>query len=879
MPLSDVRVTVPADCTRFVSSIGIDDESGANGSVQFEVYTGATLAFQSAVLTGSSATQSVDVAVSAGQTLRLVAAGGASIDYDHADWADARLLCDATNTPPTARIDLPEADTTWKVGDSFFFAGRGLDTEQGPLPDSALSWSLILHHCAIGGGCHEHPLQSFVGVSTGTFVAPDHAYPSHLELRLTVTDSGGLSDTGSLLLQPETTDLSFESSPPGLQLTVGAGSTATPFTHRAIVGSATSIGAPVQQTLGGVTYEFVSWSDGGTATHQVTAQPTPVTYVATYAPIAVASTRYLSDLPFTLATNGWGPVERDRSNGEQGASDGGQITLNGVTYAKGLGVHALSDVRVTVPADCTRFVSSIGIDDESGANGSVQFEVYTGATLRFQSAVLAGTSATQSVDVAVSAGQTLRLVAAGGASIDYDHADWADARLLCDETEPPPNQPPSLAQPANQSHLVGASPSLQLSATDLDGDALTYSATGLPAGLGVNATSGLISGTIAAGAASGSPYTVTATVADGRGGSAQRTFSWTVSLAPNQPPSLTQPANQSHLVGASPSLQLSATDPDGDALTYSATGLPAGLGVNATSGLISGTIAAGAASGSPYTVTATVADGRGGSAQRTFSWTVSLAPNQPPSLTQPPNQSHLVGASPSLQLSATDPDGDALTYSATGLPPGLGVNATSGLISGTIAAGAASGSPYTVTATVADGRGGSAQRTFSWTVSLPSPPPTPTGFVATATTVDTALAWNAVGGVAGYNIYRAASSTGPYTKLNPTPITGTSYTDTTAPPTTSSWYRVTAVGTGGTESAPASSVAHRRILLVGAGRHQQRDELPADFRPSRAGRRTTSCSRRSRSAARGRSRRRPAGRWCASIPRARRCGRRSTTAS
>ena len=363
---------------------------------------------------------------------------------------------------------------------------------------------------------------------------------------------------------------------------------------------------------------------------------------------------------------------------------------------------------------------------------------------------------------------------------------------------------------------MGASPSLQLSATDVDGDALTYSATGLPPGLGVNATSGLISGTIAAGAASGSPYTVTATVADGRGGSAQRTFTWTVSLAPNQPPSLAQPANQSHPVGASPSLQLSATDLDGDALTYSATGLPPGLGVNATSGLISGTIAAGAASGSPYTVTATVADGRGGSAQRTFTWTVSLAPNQPPSLAQPANQSHPVGASPSLQLSATDVDGDALTYSATGLPPGLGVNATSGLISGTIAAGAASGSPYTVTATVADGRGGSAQRTFTWTVSLPAPPPTPTGFVTTATTVDTALAWNAVGGVAGYNIYRAASSTGPYAKLNPTPITGTSYTDLTAPATTSSWYRVTAVSTGGTESAPASAVAHRRILLVGA---------------------------------------------------------------
>ena len=47
------------------------------------------------------------------------------------------------------------------------------------------------------------------------------------------------------------------------------------------------------------------------------------------------STHAVSDLPFLSATNGWGPVERDTSNGEQAAGDGRPITINGVQYAKG----------------------------------------------------------------------------------------------------------------------------------------------------------------------------------------------------------------------------------------------------------------------------------------------------------------------------------------------------------------------------------------------------------------------------------------------------------------------------------------------------------------------------------------------------------------
>jgi hypothetical protein len=75
-------------------------------------------------------------------------------------------------------------------------AQRPRRPRQSPPPASALSWSLILHDCP--SSWHSHPLQSFDGVAGGSFSAPDHEYPSYLELRLTATDSGGLTDAESI---------------------------------------------------------------------------------------------------------------------------------------------------------------------------------------------------------------------------------------------------------------------------------------------------------------------------------------------------------------------------------------------------------------------------------------------------------------------------------------------------------------------------------------------------------------------------------------------------------------------------------------------------------------------------------------------------------
>src|SRR5215210_7680992 len=208
--------------------------------------------------------------------LRVTDSKGAS------DTLDRPLTITAGNPPPSAAIDSPLSTTTWKVGDTISFSGSATDPQEGTLGAFRLSWSLIVHHCASANSCHEHPVQEFAGVASGSFVAPDHEYPSYLELRLTATDSGGLADTESVRLDPQTVQLSFGSDPAGLRLTVGSSSGTTPFSRTVIAGSKNSLSAPSPQTLGGSTYEFASWSDGGAQSHDIVAPGAAATYTATY---------------------------------------------------------------------------------------------------------------------------------------------------------------------------------------------------------------------------------------------------------------------------------------------------------------------------------------------------------------------------------------------------------------------------------------------------------------------------------------------------------------------------------------------------------------------------------------------------------------------
>ena len=165
------------------------------------------------------------------------------------------------------------------------------------------------------------------------------------------------------------------------------------------------------------------------------------------------ATSYLSDLTWTSSTNGWGPVEKDRSNGEQGAGDGGPITLNTIVYPKGLGTHAASDVRYAI-SGCTSFQTDIGLDDEVGPNGSAVFRVYLDGTIAYDSGTMTGSTATKTINLDVTGKSELRIVVTnGGDTVDYDHADWANARITCGGGS---NQPPipTITSPTSSTTFV-----------------------------------------------------------------------------------------------------------------------------------------------------------------------------------------------------------------------------------------------------------------------------------------------------------------------------------------------------------------------------------------------------------------------------------------
>ncbi|HJT79087.1 MAG TPA: putative Ig domain-containing protein [Gemmataceae bacterium] len=116
------------------------------------------------------------------------------------------------------------------------------------------------------------------------------------------------------------------------------------------------------------------------------------------------------------------------------------------------------------------------------------------------------------------------------------------------------------------------------------------------------------------------------------GGNTTTTATATVTVtAPNQPPAVTNPGAQASAEGATASLQIQATDPDGDPLTFSASGLPAGLSIS-TGGLVSGTVDYSAAetNGGSYSVSVTATDSHGAGASQTFTWSVTDT-NRPPS--------------------------------------------------------------------------------------------------------------------------------------------------------------------------------------------------------------------------------------------------------
>jgi glucose/arabinose dehydrogenase len=203
-------------------------------------------------------------------------------DSKGASSVSAPITINAGNDPPVPVIDTPASSLTWKVGDPINFSGHATDNQDGTEPASRLSWTIILHHCLTPDNCHTHLIQTFNGVASGTFNAPDHEYPCWLEIQLTATDSTGATATTSVRLDPKIMNITVASNPTGANVGIDEIAGAAPLMKQAVVGSTNSISAPSPQTIGGSSYAFSSWSDGGAQTHNIVAPATDTTYTATY---------------------------------------------------------------------------------------------------------------------------------------------------------------------------------------------------------------------------------------------------------------------------------------------------------------------------------------------------------------------------------------------------------------------------------------------------------------------------------------------------------------------------------------------------------------------------------------------------------------------
>jgi NPCBM/NEW2 domain len=181
------------------------------------------------------------------------------------------------------------------------------------------------------------------------------------------------------------------------------------------------------------------------------------------------SATYVSDLPWVQVANGYGPVEKDTSNGEQAAGDGHTISIRGTTFAKGLGCHALSQINVPLNGLYSTFSSSVGIDDEVKGLGSVDFQVFADGTKIYDSGTLTGTSPLQNTGTLNVAGvTTLKLIVNVGTTGSFDHADWAGAQVTASAGAPPP------ATATNLAAKIVSSSEIDLSWTDTATNATGY---------------------------------------------------------------------------------------------------------------------------------------------------------------------------------------------------------------------------------------------------------------------------------------------------------------------------------------------------------------------------------------------------------------------
>jgi len=364
-------------------------------------------------------------------------------------------------------------------------------------------------------------------------------------------------------------------------------------------------------------------------------------------------------------------------------------------------------------------------------------------------------------------------------------------------TNPPTNTAPTIAGVPAQTVVAGQTYRFLPTAADADEQALTFAIAGKPSWASFNANTGLLSGTPSV-AMAGVHENISITVTDGTAVATLPTFSITVLPANNAPRISGSPATSVN-AGNAYVFQPTASDPDGQTLTFRITGKPAWASFAASSGRLTGTPAQ-AQAGTYPNISITVSDGVAQATLGPFAIEVAAA-NRAPVLNGAPMTSVASDAAYDFRPTASDPDGDTLTYTISGKPAWASFNATSGRLYGSPTA-ADEGNHANIVITVSDGELTDTIGPFAINV---------TGTVTGSATLD----WSAptsnddgspLTDLAGYRVYygRQQSSLGSHIEIPSAGITSATIEDLAA----ATWYfAVTAYTSGGTESSRSSIVS------------------------------------------------------------------------
>ncbi len=198
--------------------------------------------------------------------------------------SNAATLTVVDNRPPTGTITSPGNGTLYGGGQTISYAATGSDPEDGALSDGAFTWEVVFHHAT-----HTHPFLPARTGARGSFVIPDRgetATDVFYRVHLRVRDAGGLEHRSFVDVRPRIVALTMATEPAGLGVSIDGQPVAAGTTVESVVGIVRSLGTTSPQSVGGRTWQFSSWSDGGAATHEVVTPAANATYVARFAETA-----------------------------------------------------------------------------------------------------------------------------------------------------------------------------------------------------------------------------------------------------------------------------------------------------------------------------------------------------------------------------------------------------------------------------------------------------------------------------------------------------------------------------------------------------------------------------------------------------------------